>query len=128
MSVAENIFTSLWNLLENGAIKGKNIDHVTMHHEVNVRCKKLRKWQNKKEEEVNGSGREQTRVVLLWSTSSNAQYKSSIPPPNIFVFVACISFILLNNMVARSSKCDMKLTSYSHIVIFVAIFETYCHF
>ena len=48
MSVAENIFTSLWNLLENGAIKGKNIDHVTMHHEVNVRCKKLRKWQNKK--------------------------------------------------------------------------------
>ena len=86
MSVAENIFTSLWNLLENGAIKGKNIDHVTMHHEVNVRCKKLRKWQNKKEEEVNGSGREQTRVVLLWSTSSNAQYKVCIPH-QIFVFL-----------------------------------------
>ena len=86
MSVAENIFTSLWNLLENGAIKGKNIDHVTMHHEVNVRCKKLRKWQNKKEEEVNGSGREQTRVVLLWSTSSNAQYKNSIPH-QIFLFL-----------------------------------------
>ena len=86
MSVAENIFTSLWNLLENGAIKGKNIDHVTMHHEVNLRCKKLRKWQNKKEEEVNGSGREQTRVVLLWSTSSHAQYKV-LSPPNICVLL-----------------------------------------
>ena len=90
MSVAENIFTSLWNLLENGAIKGKNIDHVTMHHEVNVRCKKLRKWQNKKEEEVNGSGREQTRVVLLWSTSSNAQYK--VLSPTKYLCFCCMCF------------------------------------
>ena len=93
MSVAENIFTSLWNLLENGAIKGKNIDHVTMHHEVNVRCKKLRKWQNKKEEEVNGSGREQTRVVLLWSTSSNAQYK--VLSPTIYLCFCCMCFFYI---------------------------------
>ena len=93
MSVAENIFTSLWNLLENGAIKGKNIDHVTMHHEVNVRCKKLRKWQNKKEEEVNGSGREQTRVVLLWSTSSNAQYK--VLSPTKYLCFCCMCFFYI---------------------------------
>ena len=93
MSVTENIFTSLWNLLENGAIKGKNIYHVTMHHEVNVRCKKLRKWQNKKEEEVNGSGREQTTVVLLWSTSSNAQYK--VLSPTKYLCFCCMCFFYI---------------------------------